>query len=90
MDKELLYDLLSTSYEDTIDIEKAWSLYQNFDELCIDGDFTTIVYLYKICMMDKRARLEWRTRLAELGFELTPNEVDQYILILTLVLTSVL
>ena len=90
MDKELLYDLLSTSYEDTIDIEKAWSLYQNFDELCIDGDFTTIVYLYKICMMDKRARLEWRTRLAALGFELTPNEVDQYILILTLVLTSVL
>ena len=90
MDKELLYDLLSTSYEDTIDIEKAWSLDQNFDELCIDGDFTTIVYLYKICMMDKGARLRWRTRLAELGFELTPNEVDQYLLILTVVLTSVI
>ena len=41
-------------------------------------------------MMNKRDKLRWRTRLAELGFELTPNEVDQYLLILTLVLTSVL
>lgn len=88
MDKEILYDLLSTSYEEAIDIDKAWSLYNNFDELCINGDFTTILYVYKICMMDKRDRLRWRTRLAELGFELTPNEVDQYLLILTIVLTS--
>lgn len=90
MDKELLHDLLSTSYEDAIDIDKAWSLYENFDELCVTGDFTTILYLYRICIMDKQDRLRWRTRLAELGFELTPNEVDQYLLILTLVLTSVL
>ena len=90
MDKELLYDLLSGSYEDTIDIDKAWSLYKSFDDLCIEGDFTTIVYVYKICMMDNPEKLRWRTRLAELGFELTPNEVDQYLLILTLVLTSVL
>ena len=90
MDKELLYDLLSGSYEDTIDIDKAWSLYNNFDDLCVSGDFTTIIYMYKICMMNKRDKLRWRTRLAELGFELTPNEVDQYLLILTLVLTSVL
>ena len=90
MDKELLYDLLSGSYEDTIDIDKAWRLYNNFDELCLNGDFITIIYLYKICMMNKRDKLLWRTRLAELGFELTPNEVDQYLLILTLALTSVL
>ena len=51
MDKELLHDLLSASYESTIDIDKAWSLYNNFDDLCINGDFTTIIYMYKICMM---------------------------------------
>tara|TARA_R100001163_G_C4916790_1_gene98717 strand:- start:281 stop:553 length:273 start_codon:yes stop_codon:yes gene_type:complete len=90
MDKELLHDMLSSAYEDTIDINKAWSLYENFDELCINGDFTTILYLYKICMMNKKEKLKWRTRIAELGFELTPNEVDQYLLILTIVLTSVI
>lgn len=90
MDKELLHDLLSSSYEDNIDIEKAWTLYNNFDELCVSGDFTTIMYLYKICMMNKKDKLIWRNKLAELGFELTPTEVDQYLLILTLVLTSVL
>ena len=90
MDKELLYDMLSSAYEDTIDINKAWSLYENFDELCVNGDFTTILYLYKICMMNKQDKLKWRTRLAELGFELTPNEVDQYVLILSIVLTSVI
>jgi len=90
MDKELLHDMLSSAYEDTIDINKAWSLYENFDELCINGDFTTILYLYKICMMNKKEKLKWRMRIAELGFELTPNEVDQYLLILTIVLTSVI
>ena len=90
MDKELLYDMLSSAYEDTIDINKAWSLYENFDELCINGDFTTILYLYKICMMNKQEKLKWRTKIAELGFELTPNEVDQYLLILTIVLSSVI
>tara|TARA_R100001244_G_scaffold113417_1_gene83982 strand:- start:92 stop:364 length:273 start_codon:yes stop_codon:yes gene_type:complete len=88
MDKKLLFDLLDNAYEDTIDINKAWSLYTNFDELCINGDFMTILYIYKICMMGKRDRLLWRTKLAEQGFELTPNEVDQYLLILTIVLTS--
>lgn len=90
MDKQLLFDLLDNAYEDAIDIEKAWSLYNNFDELCSSGDATTILYVYKICMMDKKGRLIWRTKLAELGFELTPNEVDQYLLILTIVLTSTL
>ena len=90
MDKELLYDMLSSAYVDTIDINKAWSLYENFDELCINGDFTTILYLYKICMMNKQEKLKWRTKIAELGFELTPNEVDQYLLILTIVLSSVI
>jgi hypothetical protein len=90
MDKELLYDMLSASYEETIDINKAWNLYENFDELCFNGDFSTILYLYKICMMNQREKLKWRTKLAELGFELTPNEVDQYLLILTIVLTSVI
>ena len=90
MDKEILYDMLSAAYDDTIDIDKAWSLYENFDELCINGDFSTILYLYKVCMMNSKEKLRWRTKLAELGFELPPNEVDQYLLILAIVLTSVI
>ena len=90
MDKEILYDMLSSAYDDTIDIDKAWSLYENFDELCINGDFSTILYLYKVCMMNSKEKLRWGTKLAELGFELTPNEVDQYLLILAIVLTSVI
>ena len=90
MDKEILHEMLSSAYEDTIDINQAWNLYENFDELCINGDFSTILYLYKVCMMSKKEKLKWRMKLAELGFELTPNEVDQYLLILTIVLTSVI
>ena len=90
MDKEILYDMLSSAYDDTIDIDKAWSLYENFDELCINGDFSTILYLYKVCMMNSKEKLRWRTKLAALGFELTPNEVDQNLLILAIVLTSVI
>ena len=56
MDKELLHDLLTSSYEDTIDIEKAWNLYNNFDDLCVHGDFTTIIYMYKICTMSRQEK----------------------------------
>ena len=62
MDKEILYDMLSAAYDDTIDIDKAWSLYENFDELCINGDFSTILYLYKVCMMNSKAEMENETR----------------------------
>ena len=59
MDKELLYDLLSGSYEDTIDIDKAWRLYNNFDELCLNGDFITIIYLYKSVLLGPKRGSEF-------------------------------
>jgi hypothetical protein len=34
--------------------------------------------------MNKKQMLEWRTRLAEMGMELTPDQVEDYIFVLSL------
>ena len=50
------------------------------------ADEATVEFMYNICNMTKKDMLRWRTRLAEKGFELTPNEIEQYILIAALVM----
>jgi hypothetical protein len=38
--------------------------------------------------MSKKEKLKWRNRLASEGLELTPDQVDDYILILSLAITE--
>ena len=88
MEEDGLYQILTSCYEDTLQSSTAWNVYQKVIRLCQEGDLYTITYLHQLCLMDKEEKLAWRTKIAERGFELTPNEVDQYMLIVGLALKS--
>lgn len=84
MKRQQLYILLEAFYSDAIESEDAWKTYNNFYEICCEGDKDTINYLHLVVDMEKDARLLLRNRIAEKGFELTPNQLDQYIFLLFL------
>ena len=88
MEETGLYQILTSCYDDALHSSTAWNVYKKMVELCKDDDFYTIIYLYRLCYMDREEKLLWRTKIAEMGFELTPTEVDQYILIVRLALKS--
>jgi|TARA_R110000824_G_scaffold285481_1_gene473666 hypothetical protein len=84
MKQEKISTLLKALYHDTIKLESANATYNNFYKMCLDGDKVTMDYLHDVINMSSDERLELRTRIAERGFELTPNQLDQYIFILVL------
>lgn len=86
MKRKKLSRILEDFYTDTICIDVAWGIYLNFLKLYKCADEDTIEYMYKLSIMTQKEILGWRNELAERGFELTPNEADQYILIVALVL----
>jgi hypothetical protein len=86
MEQEDLLTLLMMLFDDTIDLDKAWKTYNNFINIFEDKDQDTIDYLLDVVDMDRKQRLVLRNRIAERGFELTPNELDQYIFILLMAL----
>tara|TARA_R110002050_G_scaffold37651_3_gene93235 strand:+ start:108 stop:386 length:279 start_codon:yes stop_codon:yes gene_type:complete len=86
MEQEELLTLLVILYENTIDFDKAWRTYNNFLAIFKDEDEDTIDYLLNIVNMNYRQKLLLRNRIAERGYELTPNELDQYIFILLMAL----
>ena len=86
MKHEELLTLLVILYDNTIDFDKAWRTYNNFLAIFKDEDEATIDYLLNIVNMNYRQKLLLRNRIAERGYELTPNELDQYIFILLMAL----
>ena len=86
MKHEDLLTLLVILYENTIDFDKAWRTDNNFLAIFKDEDEDTIDYLLNIVNMNYRQKLLLRNRIAERGYELTPNELDQYIFILLMAL----
>ena len=84
MKRQQLCILLEAFYSDSIELEFAWKTYNNFYQICCEGDKDTINYLHLVVDMEKDARLLLRNRIAEKGFELTPNQLDQYIFVLFL------
>ena len=82
MKQEKITTLLKALYNDTIKSDSAWETYINFYKLCLDSDNDTIDYLYYVVNMNQEHRLRLRNRIAEKGFELTPNELNQYIFLL--------
>ena len=84
MKSQQLSSLLEAFYSDGIESEDAWKTYNNFYQICSEGDQDTIDYLHKVIDMKREARLLLRNRISEKGFELTPNQLDQYIFLLFL------
>jgi hypothetical protein len=84
MKRHEIFNLLETFYNDTIESDSAWKTYRNFYAMCSGGDRPTIEYMYGVIRMGTEERLRLRSRIAERGFELTPNQLDQYIFLLFL------
>jgi hypothetical protein len=88
MHKTKLLHVLGSVYEPTIDDEAAWTAYNNFVDLFLDEDPPTMDYLCTICELTQQERLLLRYKIAEQGFELTPSELNQYILLILVALTE--
>ena len=84
MKQEKITTLLNALYNDAIKPDSAWETYMNFYKLCLDGDSDTLDYLHHVVNMTSKERLDLRNRIAEKGFELTPNQLNQYIFLLLL------
>ena len=84
MKRHEIFNLLETFYNDTIESDSAWKTYQNFYNMYSGGDKPTVEYMYCVISMETEERLMLRSRIAEKGFELTPNQLDQYIFLLFL------
>lgn len=80
--KEELETLLSVSFEEPLEIEIAYKAYENYLKLINNADSDTIDYLWRLVKTDKRGLLKVRMNFAEKGFELTPNQCEQYIFVL--------
>ena len=89
MKRKKLARILNDFYDDALPTDHAWDTYLNFLKMYKSADEDTIEFMYGICNMTKNDMLRWRTRLAEKGFELTPNEIEQYILIAAIVMSLV-
>ena len=88
MNKEELYKTLSSIYNNPISELSAWEVFNNFLELFMSEDYHTVDYLCRVIELSVLERLSFRNELAELGFELTPNELNQYILLMIIALNE--
>tara|TARA_R110002020_G_C16042166_1_gene753806 strand:- start:165 stop:452 length:288 start_codon:yes stop_codon:yes gene_type:complete len=84
MKQEKIFTLLEALYGETIERESAWRTYQNFLNICADEDNETMDYMLHVVNMNHKERLNLRNLIAEKGYELTPNELNQYIFLLLL------
>jgi hypothetical protein len=86
MNIDKLGKILESVYDHAIEKKHAWEVFNNFLELFMMEELATSDYLCSLIELNKCQRLLFRNNLAELGYELTPNELNQYILLLIIAL----
>ena len=89
MNKTELINTIKSIYDWPIDEKKTWEVYNNFIELLLAGDQGTKDYLDSIIKFNKEQRQEYRNHIAELGYELRPDELSQYILLIIIAFNEV-
>jgi len=88
MNRQELLRLLKSIYDWPIPDDTAWSVYNNFLEIFMTEDAATLDYLYQLVESDKYERLLYRNRLAEMGHELRPDELNQYIFLIVIAMSE--
>lgn len=89
MNKEQIVGTVKSIYDWPLPDDKIWEVYNNFTELFhCDTDYATLSYCEKIVKLNKKERKIYRNKIASMGFELRPDELDQYILIMMIVITE--
>jgi hypothetical protein len=54
----------------------------------LDKNDDSLEYMARMVTMNSKERLEWRRCLAEEGIEMTPSQVDEYVVILELAISA--
>lgn len=75
--------MLAYTFDDPISENEAWEAFVRFDEYVTNGDSETINYFIKIITFTPKKILGLRFEMAELGYELTPSQLSQYLFILS-------
>ncbi len=88
MEKTKLLKAINSTYEHNMEEDHIWDCYCAFLGLFLEDDIITTNYLINLIELTRGQRLVYRNKLAEMGFELTPNELNQYIFLLLIALNE--
>lgn len=80
--KEELHLMLEFTYENPIDEDMAWASFKRFSDHLKQGDPNTLKYFIQVINADHKQLLKLRHKIAENGYELTPDQMSQYVFIL--------
>lgn len=89
MNKKELTKTIKSIYEWPLQQDRAWEIYNNFVDLLLSGDAGTEAYLKQIINFNKEQRQKYRNHLADKGFELRPDELSQYVLLIIIAFNEV-
>jgi hypothetical protein len=84
--KEDLVRTMQSIYEWPLKEDVIWDVYSNFLELALTKDEYVVEYLNKVVDFSSSERIEYRNKLAEQGFELRPDELSQYTVLIMIAL----
>lgn len=90
MNNEKLINTVKSIYDWPISDEKIIEVYNNFKDIIKSGDEETVEFMEVLIKFDKKQRMQYRNYLASIGFELRPNELDQYILLLIIAMLDMI
>jgi len=88
MNKKEVVKILYSVYDEPIPEKKAWKTFQAFLNLFTEENGAVTNYLLSVIEFNRRQRLSFRNKLAEKGYELTPNQLNQYIFLLIIAMSE--
>lgn len=89
MNRQKLTETIKSIYDWPLDEDKTWEVYNNFLNLLLSDDKGTSDFLMQLTKFDKSQRQKYRNHLSELGYELRPDELAQYIVLILIAFNEV-
>mgnify|MGYP006125511077 CR=1 FL=1 len=80
-------DVLGTDRNSTTDNDDAYDTFLDLTKQITENGDTAFLMMERMSSMNSKERLRWRMCLAESGIEMTPSQVDEYIILLELALS---
>tara|TARA_R110002051_G_scaffold233549_2_gene295117 strand:+ start:1451 stop:1747 length:297 start_codon:yes stop_codon:yes gene_type:complete len=84
---ELREDSIGTDPNSTTNLDDAYDTYIDLTKQIKSGDDFAITQMNRMSEMSRKERLKWRMCLSENGIEMTPRQVDEYIVLLEIALS---
>jgi hypothetical protein len=84
---ELREDSIGTDHNSTTNLDDAYDTYIDLTRQIKSGDDFAITQMNRMSQMSRQERLKWRMCLSENGIEMTPRQVDEYIVLLEIALS---